>query len=63
MVYMGRVSIDVNVHFFVTRNTMNDTSYISGLFRATIAPSMHTDTKCQASRVGVREADFAAAAQ
>jgi hypothetical protein len=47
----------------VTRNTMNDTSYISGLFHATIVPSMHTDTQCQASRAGVREADFAAAAQ
>jgi hypothetical protein len=63
MVYMGRVSIDVNVHFFVTRNTMNDTSYISGLFRATIAPSMHIDTVCQESRAEVCEADFADAAQ
>jgi hypothetical protein len=42
---------------------MNDISYISGLSRATITPSMHTDTQCQASHVGVREADFAAAAQ
>jgi hypothetical protein len=42
---------------------MNDISYLSGLFRATIVPSMHTDTKCQASRAGACEADFADAAQ